>query len=169
MSEASSSCATCVYSFLGFERHSRIQCPSLPQRQHSSSVGLPDDDPPDEEPSCQRPPPHPRPLPAPPPRAPLSKWFSASRFFLRVSHSSSVRYNFPSCCNDIGASSNASFYRPVRSATDIVDTSSNILIAIVIYLKRGGRDRSIFATISLSFTSSPSVARCVAMPLSRRA
>jgi hypothetical protein len=98
------------------------------------------------------------------------EWFSASRFFLHVSHSSSVRYNFPFCCNDVGTSSNASstsFNRPVKSATNIVDTSSNVLIAIVIYLKRGGRDRSIFVTISPSFTSSPRVVRCAAMPLRR--
>jgi hypothetical protein len=95
---------------------------------------------------------------------------SASRFFLRASHSSSVMYKFPSCCNDTGASSNASspsFNRPVRSATDIVDTSSNVLIAIVICLKQGGRDQSIFVTISPSFTSSLNVVRCTAMSLRR--
>jgi hypothetical protein len=58
---------------------------------------------------------------------------------------------------------------PVRSATDIVDILSNILIVIVICLKRGGRDRSIFATILPSFTSSPRVVRCTAMPLRRSA
>jgi hypothetical protein len=102
----------------------------------------------------------------------LLEWFSVSRFFLHASHSSSVRYSFPSCCNDIDASFNAfsaSFNRTIRSATDIVDTSSNVLIAIVIYLKRGGRDRSIFVTISPSFTSSPSVVRCTTMPLRRSA
>jgi hypothetical protein len=48
---------------------------------------------------------------------------------------------------------NPSFYDggvkncPVGSATDIVDTSSNVFITIMIYLKRGGRDRSIFVMI----------------------
>jgi hypothetical protein len=80
----------------------------------------------------------------------------------------SATTNFPSCCNDVSASSNtssASFNCLVRSATDIVGTLSNVLIMIVICLKRGGKDQSIFTTISLSFTSSPSVARCTAMPL----
>jgi hypothetical protein len=140
MSEASSSsCVMCACSFLGFERHSRAQCPILPQCQHLSPVGLLDDSL-DEEP----PRPRPRPSPVPPSLVPLPEWFSTSRFFLRVSHSS-VRYNFPSCYNNVGASSNASFNCPVRSATDIVDTSSNVLIVIVICLKRGSRDRSIFA------------------------
>jgi hypothetical protein len=169
MSDASSlSCASCTYS-LGFEWHSHAQCPILPQRRHSSSVGLLDD-PLDDEPSRPLPQPRPWPLPVPPPLAPLLEWFSASHFFLRVSHSSSVRYRFPSCYNHVGASSNASntsFNRPVRSATDIVKTSSNVLI--VICLKRGGRDRSIFVMISPSFTSSPSMTRCVTMPLRRSA
>jgi hypothetical protein len=134
--------------------------PILPQCQHSSSVGL-SDDLPNEESSCPRPRLCPRPLPAPP-----LEWFSTSRFFLHASHSSLVRYSFPSYCNDIDTSSNASsasFNHPIRFAIDIVDTSSNVLI--VIYLKRGGRDRSIFATISPSFTSSPSVVSYTAMPL----
>jgi hypothetical protein len=38
---------------------------------------------------------------------------------------------------------------------------------IVIYLKQGGRDQSIVAMISPSFTSSLSVVRCAAMPLMR--
>jgi hypothetical protein len=166
MSEASSSsCAMCAGSFLGFERHLRTQCPILPQRRHSSPVRLLDD-PLDEVPPRPRSRPHPWPLPMPPPLAPLPEWFSASRFCLRESHSSSVRYSFPSCCNDVGASSNASsisFNYPVRSATDIVDTSSNVLIMIC--LKQGGRDRSIFAMISPSFTSSLSVPRCATMTL----
>jgi hypothetical protein len=123
------------------------------------------EDPLDEEPPRPRPQPRPRPLAASPPFAPLSDWFSASRFFLRAPHSSSVRYSFPSCFNDVDASSNASstsFNRHVRSATDIVDTSNNVLIVIVIYLKRGGRDQSIFVMISSSFTSSPRVVRCAA-------
>jgi hypothetical protein len=68
---------------------------------------------------------------------PSPEWFSALHFFLHASHSS-VRYNFLAYCNDFGASSNASsvsFNRPVRSATNIVDISINVFIAILIYLK----------------------------------
>jgi hypothetical protein len=172
MSDAScSSCVTCACYFLGFERHSHAQCLILPQRQHSSPVGLLDASL-DEEPPRPWPWPRPWPLPAPPPLTPLPEWFFASRFFLHGSYSSSVRYRFPSCCNDVGASSNASstsFNRPVRSATDIVDTSSNVLIAIVICLKQRGRDQSIFTMISLSFTSLSSMERCAPMPLRRSA
>jgi hypothetical protein len=145
--------------------------PILPQHRQSSLVDLLNDTL-DEETPRPRPWPHPRPLPVPSPLVTLPVWFSASRFFLRAFHSSSVRYNFPSCYNDVGAFSNASFTsfnRPVRSATYIVDTSSNVLIVIMICLKRGGRDQSIFTMVSPSFTSSPRVARCAAMPLWRNA
>jgi hypothetical protein len=57
------------------------------------------------------------------------EWFTASCFFYRMSQPS-VRYNFPSCCSDIDASLNAisaSFNRPIRSATYIVDTSKQCL------------------------------------------
>jgi hypothetical protein len=145
--------------------------PILLQRRHSSLVGLLDDLL-DEEPPSLRPWPCPGPLPPPPPLASVPEWFSALHFFLCLSHSSSVRYNFLSYCNDIGASSNASsasFNRPIRSATDIVDTSSNVFIATVIYLKRGGKDQSIITMISPSYTSSLSVVRCAALPLRRSA
>jgi hypothetical protein len=49
------------------------------------------DDPLDEEPPHPLPQLCPRPLPMPPPLALLPKWFSTSCFFLRMSHSSSVR------------------------------------------------------------------------------
>jgi hypothetical protein len=159
----------CTCSFLSFERHSRAQCPILPQRRHSSPVGLLDD-PLDEESSRSGP--RPRPLLAPPPLAPLSEWFSTSRFFLHVFYSSSMRYNFPSWCNDIGVFSNASsasFNHPVRSVTDIVDTLNNVLITIVIFLKRCGKDQSIFTMILLSFTSSSRVVKYATMPLRRSA
>jgi hypothetical protein len=110
---------TCACSVLGFERHSRAQCPILLQRRHSSLMDL-FDDPPNKELS------RPRPLPVP-----MQEWFSASCFYLRVFISSFVRYNFSSCCNDVEASSNASsasFSRTVRSTTDIVDMSSNVLL-----------------------------------------
>jgi hypothetical protein len=115
---SSSSCATCTCSFLGFERHSRAQCPILLQHRHSLSVGLFDDSL-HEESSHARPRLRSRSLPVSSPLASLPEWFSASHFFLCVSHSS-VTYNFLSCCNNVGASSNASstsFNRPVRSTT----------------------------------------------------
>jgi hypothetical protein len=169
-SNPSSSLCDVRCSFLGFEQNSHVQCPIFPQRVHSSPVGL-FNDPSDEELSRLGLWPRLPPLPMPPPLAPPLKWFCLSCLFLRASHSS-VRYNFPSYCNDVVASSNASsasFSRPIKSATDIVGTSSNVLIMIVIFLKRGGRDQSIFMMISLSFTSSPSVARCAAMPLRHNA
>jgi hypothetical protein len=126
---SSSSCMTCICSFLGFEW----------------------------------------PLPAPRPLVPPLEWFSVLHFFLHASHSS-VRYNFPSCYNNVSVSSNASsasFNCPVRSAVDIVDTLSNVLIAIVVCLKRGFSDQIIFMTILPSFNSSSSVARCTTMLLKR--
>jgi hypothetical protein len=110
------------------------QCPMLLQHLHSMPMGLFNDSP-NDEPPCTWP--HHQPLPMRSRLAPPLVHFSHSCFFLRAYHSSSVSNNFPSYCNDISASSNAtstSFSRLVSSATHMVDTSSIVLISIVIFL-----------------------------------